>query len=66
VQREPAHEFQRVQGHLLEPATVGVAFPGEANPIVLEFYQAVIAQGDQLRVPSQVFEHLFRLAKRRH
>ena len=63
VQRQPAHEFHRLQRHLLAPATVGVVLPGEGDPIVPELDQTVIAQGDPVRVPSQVFQYLFRPPK---
>ena len=36
-------------------ATVGVVLPGEGDPIVLELNQTVIARGDPVCVPSQVF-----------
>ena len=64
VQREPAHEFHRVQRHLLASAAVGIVLPGEGDTIVLELHQTVIAQGDPVRVPSQVLQHLFGPAKR--
>ena len=63
VQGEPADEFHCVQRHLLAPATVGVVLPGESDAVVLEPHQTVIAQGDPMRVASQILQHLFRTAK---
>ena len=55
VQRESAHEFHRLQRHLLALTAVGIVLPGEGDPIVLELDQTTIAQGDPVRVPGQVF-----------
>ena len=63
VHREPAHEFHCAQRHLLASAAVGIVLPGKGDLIVLELHQAAIAQGDSVRVPSQVFQHLFRPAE---
>jgi hypothetical protein len=66
VQGEPAQEFHRLQRHLLALTTISIVLPGEADPIVLELHQTVIAQGDTVGVPRQVLQDLFRPAKRRH
>jgi hypothetical protein len=52
VQQEPPEELDRIQMYHRPLSGLGVIFDGEADPAVMEIHQAVIGDGDAVRVPS--------------
>jgi len=58
VQEKAADELRRLQLHHLHAIAVGVVFPAEAHPAIVEAEEALVGQRDPMGVAAQVLEHL--------
>jgi hypothetical protein len=63
VEQEAAQELDRVQRHEFGAGAMGVIFPLETNVTVFERAQAVVGNGNAVRVASQILEYTTRSAK---
>ena len=65
VEQEATQELLRTERHDSFLISVGIIFPAESNLIMLEGYEAVVGDGNAMRVASQIMEHVRGAAKRR-
>ena len=65
VQQEAADELIGGEGHDFLPIVVAIVLPSEADPAVLDVAQAVVGNGDAVRIASDVFEDLLGSGKGR-
>ena len=64
MQQETAEELIGGDRHLAFLAAVGVVFPAERDPAVLERHEPVIGDGDPVCVSCQVMQNVFGTAER--
>lgn len=60
VQQEAANELVDRDGHDLLPIAVPVVLPAETNGVVLDVDEAVVGDGDAVRIAPDIVEHLGR------
>ena len=65
VHQEAADKFVGADRHHLLPIVIGVVFPAKLDAVIVQGNQAVVGDGDPVRVASEVVEHLLRAGKRR-
>ncbi len=58
VEEKAREELGRREGHRLHPVPVRVVPPPEAHEALGQAHQAVVGEGDPMRVPAQVLQHL--------
>src|SRR5262249_6625423 len=63
VKEKASHELGGRQGHGLDARSVSVVFPGESHVVIGNLYQAMIGDGDAVRVAAQIAENLLRPGK---
>src|ERR1700693_2932050 len=60
---ETAEELARRKGHLPLLVAMSVVLPAEGHALAIEGQQAMITDGNPMRIPSQIAEHLGGSAK---
>jgi len=60
MEQEAADEFLGREGHCSPGSAVAIVLPAEANLAIVDGEQAVVGNGDAMRVASQVVEDLLR------
>ena len=63
VEQKAADELGRRERHELVPRSVGVVLPGEGDAFVADRDQAVIGNGDAVRIAAQVTQNLLGAGK---
>src|SRR5258707_11941263 len=58
MQQEAADDLIRRDGHDLLPVVVPIVLPAEANRTVLDVEQAIVGDGDPVRIASDVLQDL--------
>ena len=64
MQEESSDELAGIEGHYLVFVTVRVVAPAEGDPAVLQFQDAVIADGHPVGVPAQILKCALGAVKR--
>ncbi len=60
---EAPHEFVRVQAHRALLVVVTVVLPTKGDFGVADVHQSMVGDGDPVRVPAQILEHMGRAGK---
>jgi hypothetical protein len=64
MKQEAADEFLRLEPHHALGGFMAVVFPAERDVSISDIDQAIVRNGDAMRVTSQVVEHLLRATER--
>jgi hypothetical protein len=65
MQQKAADKLIGGEGHDLLPIVVAIVLPSEAHRAVLDVAQAIVGNGDAMRIASDVFEDLLRSSEGR-
>ena len=60
VKQEPADEFVCIKRHRLVAVVIAIILPAKLNLAVIDIKQAIIGDGDAVRVACDIFEDYFR------
>jgi hypothetical protein len=63
VQEEAADEFVSTERHRLVPIAIAIILSAKRDPAVTDIGQAIVGDGDTVRVPSDILEDFFRSGK---
>ena len=58
MQTESSKKLTTIKGHHLLYSALPVVFVGEAHFSILDGFNAVVRDGDAVRIPSKIFNHL--------
>jgi hypothetical protein len=65
VEKEPSDELAGINGHYLYRVVVGVVSPAKGHLAMLDFENAVIADGYSMGISAEVLKDAFGAVKRR-
>jgi hypothetical protein len=60
VKQEPTDEFVGTERHRLVTVAIAIILPAKRNPAVIDIEQAIVGDGDAVRVPCDILEDFFR------
>ena len=60
---EAPQELRRAECHLPLPVAIRIIFPTESNALAVEGQQALVADGDAMRIAAEIPQHLRRSAE---
>ena len=59
MKQEPTDEFVSVKRHRLVAVAIAIILPAKLNLAVIDIEQAIVGNGDAMRVPSDILEDFF-------
>ena len=59
VEEKASEEFVRLERHDFHAVVIGIVLPAKSDVAVAVIDEPIIGEGDAMRVPPEVVEHLF-------